>query len=400
MPIGPEFFSFSETMRVIPFERVPRNAILDVHANADASGFLSQKYSTTLLSPDTLADWTVLTLPPLPHIPDAYALRKLHTFSEEGRKIPVAQGIIPYGDGIIGSQITAKGTNISGDRYEKAIHKTDTTTMIDPATPWGFFGSSSAEFDMLCSNQLIAGGFRAPLPLGIIYLDARVIRDHLYNRWAPYSSKLATKIVEHIDVISDNNDTLAQYIRLSGTRSYITSLFARNPITRLIKDTELHHEISRAGQLFSYALEGEEFSSLFYKQDIPIHLAKQFAEGLTYPNKQIDSTVCSTVMAALLAHQADTFTTVVKHQPHLFMNNLGTILDQSNSRDTDLTFISGDFEEQPSESIPYDETAVRTSVGLWAYNMAQDYMNLLTSAKRIHHPALEQFNEMFNVLFE
>lgn len=250
-----------------------------------------------------------------------------------GRSIPVGYGFIPYLF-FCGGLVMAKGCSTSGYKYNS----------YDPGSthdPWGFFGYRDAKREILIGNALLAEGFRAALPLGLVVLDFEKLAQWLGQKWAD-TSLIKKSVLHNLDMVRQNGDNPVVYFRLSGTSERLDSLIPRDY-------RRVQAEIARAARLLRR--EAELFPAHFQTYlngSVSTDAALAVLEKISrreFGNLQLPDNfeIYCKIIAGIFAQNARALLKVFSRSQSITYGGMNTFL--ADGKDIDTAFFSQDYEQ-------------------------------------------------------
>lgn len=221
-----------ETIRV-GTEFLPKDCVRHVEPNSVARDMLGRKFKH-LASSDYLQSHIRITIPVNDH-------SNTLTPRSNGRTVPIESGLIPFGD-MLGSQLTGKGSWVSGFAYEKLV--VNRKSIISSHA--GLLSDAGARDDVLVSNILLENGFRSMLHTGYVILHEDKFREWLTKKWGGDSSPAAGFIRNAFGELWQ--DGLPAYLyRLGGSVERVS-----NRSTSEMGMNRVRAEISQAANLMLY----------------------------------------------------------------------------------------------------------------------------------------------------
>lgn len=196
---------------------LPRELVDEVVINPLAKQMLSPKFKD-LFDPDFLISIARLTAP---WSSLAERARRVLVVREWGRAIPLLYGKIPYGEGLIGTFVSAKGTLISGKYYR--IDEEDIDYIKVAHDPIGFFGDSDARKEVTISNDLLERGTRSSLSLAYLVINEHLLEQFINQTWSVSHPKIGEALVRGLNIVSNNHDRPTLLFRVGGTPERIGS---------------------------------------------------------------------------------------------------------------------------------------------------------------------------------
>ena len=200
IPESPKDFIPKEAV-LMGVEAAPRSIISDIVVN-DAARELLPKDVQYLASPDYFAKNILMSVPAgeAPH----------HILSPvtSGRCVPVAFGVIPFGDKL-GRVISGKGSWVSGNLVQG-----DDFDFVGLRHA-GLLSVEGAKYDTNLSNALLADGFRSSLHLGYCVFNGPELKSWIRQKWA--NKSLSSKIDSSFAQLDKDLGDPAYLFRIGGS---------------------------------------------------------------------------------------------------------------------------------------------------------------------------------------
>jgi hypothetical protein len=356
-------------------KELPSSCITSVVVNSEAREFLPREYHH-LLSTDSLTQMCTMSVRKRP-VGILSRSREIHATYEEGRTMPVAEfeDPIPYGPGILGTYISAKGVHISGRKYENAI-KLGLNTDVEPQ---GFFGDYDSAIDTYISNRYLEDGVRTSLSLGYVILNSSETERFLLQNWKSFFFK-TDPIKWHIDMLRRNEDQMAIQFRIGGTRDRLESTHSRPPNADLRKYRE---SFLRGAELLYYeSFINESFSEYADFSGITIREIREALKDLALRKRETKNqeTILKTVEGIIGTEAAKIALAQAKANYPSYMvinSNWGSVYAP---KDIDSSLICYDFESHGisgMDNLFYPREVVLNGSAHTASNVLHTYIKQL-----------------------